>query len=206
MTTRSVEYPHGSARYFAQGAGPRWHTRESVERAVCESADVERYDPLLYQRVFGGRITPSERYVAIHGIEGNARVSTALDDLVGAAPERVLSWMLYKSRLADGGGGSAIGTVIISPETLQAVVAVHREADPGRRLLLNARRGFWETVEAGLLRCACGMRFNGIGVATGVSTPSARERVLHHDLALELDPDYRMAAAAILVAALARDF
>lgn len=203
MVGRAIDYPHSSAQQYAQRSGPRWLTRGPVEQLVCRSMNAEHYNPLDYCRKFAGQISIGERHVAEQGIEGGGNLSSSLDNLIGAAPTQVLEWMRRKATLADG---SLPGVLVASPVTLQAVLTAQRSADPGRRLRSKPKRPFWTLAEAGLLRCAGGLRFSEIGLATQVSSQTARKRVLGHQSAMDEDGEYGEVVAGLLECALTQDF
>lgn len=201
---QGADYPYGSARHYAMASGPPWLTRGRVEFDVRRSLRMEQYDPHDYAHVFGGVITPGERYLAERSLSGSVRVPRSIDDLVASAPVRVRSWMRRKAELADG---TVPGAILLSPATLRSVVREHRKTDPERRLPPGTgRRSWWDTVEAGLLRSACGWRFDEIAGVAGVSTQAARVRVQCHAAASLQDRPYEESAARIVQEALLREY
>ena len=73
-----------------------------------------------------------------------------LDDLIGAAPQRVRSWMRRKQELADG---TVDRQLLVHPDTLSELIGAERARCPDSSIRLGRKsQSTWEILEAGALR------------------------------------------------------
>ena len=130
----------------------------------------------------------------VHGTASNDH----WDDLVGAAPQRVPSWMRRKARLADGTkpGLPYAG----APRVLRIV-----EAEEVSRGTLSCRpcgknRGDgWPVMRFELLRDLVGMTYVEISRRLACSPSMASRRVEQHARLLATDETYARLAATVAV-------
>ena len=195
-------YPHGSARAYAEARGPIWLSREWVEGVVLRTARRARYEPRDYPQAFGG--APSERVWRL--IERRMSLSNdehdPLDELLAAAPWRVLEWMRRKAALADG---TEIGMPVCDADDVREIV---EEARRIRGEWWSAGSGkpvsAWSVIEVALLRDLCGTTLAEAGQLTGTSANGVWRRYARHQRCLTADGEYAEQAAELAALALAR--
>lgn len=195
-------YPHGSARCFAREHGPPWLARDWIEATVRRRSGLPRYDPARYAESFGSRGTPAALRLIERRLARAGGRADPLDELLNAAPGRVLEWMRRNARLADG---TMIGVPVCDEETVCLVVEQARarcgewSARPGRRAV-----DAWPTLKVGLLRELCGSTLQQAGART--QRPATGAWILderHRRLVLE-DEAYAARAAELAREALIR--
>ena len=189
-------HPFGSAACYARSSGPPWLARSWVEEAVRSAMGADEYEPGDYARVFGSGTEADDRLVE-RRVTSPGR-SDPLDDLVAATPDRVLSWMRWKARLADG---TEPGLCVVDPVSVDAAVREARERGVAH-LLERGRSDGLREIHAGLLRHLCGESLAGIASRIGRSTSSCGAFCIRHDQRLGDDEAYgghasRLAHAAI---------
>ncbi len=195
-------YPHGSARCYAGERGPPWLARDWIEATVRRHSGLTRYDPARYLDSFGPRGTPTASALIERRLEHAGRCEDPLDQLVNAAPRRVLEWMRRKARLADG---TTIGVPVCDEETVCLVVQQARARSgewsvrPGRRAV-----DAWPTVQVGLLRELCGSTLRQAGART--QRPASGACILdeRHRRLVQDDESYAARAAELAREALIR--
>jgi hypothetical protein len=176
--------------------------RSWVESEVCAATGTRAYQPQQYAAVFGDPLSPGLARVIERRIEQVGRGRDPLDDLIEAAPERVLQWMRRKAALADGTG---IGWPVCDPEDLSAGIAVERSARANWRLRISrSSSDAWQLVEIALLRELCGSSWPSIGARVGLSAEGAARCYRRHALALETDGEYAAGAARVAATAIER--
>jgi REP element-mobilizing transposase RayT len=195
-------YPHGSARWYARHRGPPWLERSWIETEVRESSGGADYDPRQYLAWFAAPFSPALARVIEHRIESGARGPDPLDDLLGAAPERVLDWMRRKAALADG---TCIDLPICDPVDVSELVAAERARRSDWRLRRSrATCGAWQLLEVALLRELCGLAWAEIGSHIEHSDQGAMRAYRHHTRALNESAEYADAACRLASAVIAR--
>lgn len=150
ICARASEYPFGSAVLYRRQVGPPWLERSWVEKEVCGVAGKEAYEPADYARAFGATSELEVRLVE-RRIESQCH-SDALDDLLGSIPNRVLAWMRWKARLADG---TEPGLPVVAGECVDDVVGNARTAGLEALLPVGRSDPLLE-IHAGLLRDLAG--------------------------------------------------
>jgi len=195
-----VLYPHGSAQRYAVPRGPLWLERSWIEQEVREFAGDSGYEPEQYLATFGEPIGRALGRVIERRIESGLRAADPLDDLLGAAPERVLDWMRRKAALADG---TKIDLPICDAVDVLENLASERALRPTWRVGLTRKScDAWRLVEVALARDLCGVSWAEIGVLVGTSDQGALSAYRQHARALEAMPEYaevvgRLSAQAI---------
>lgn len=163
----AVEYPHGSASHYARLEGPPWLERSWIEEDARRSEGTVRYQPRAYAARFAAASPCLNRLVEMR--ERARGRQDELDDLVGAAPPRVLEWMRRKAALADG---TSPGLPVSDPQSvdaaLRAVTSIDSSLERGR-LACDARR----IARVGLERELCASTFEEIGQNLGVTATAA---------------------------------
>lgn len=194
LAAHPVDYPFGSARFYGTCAGPPWLRREVVE-ATAAADSLRGFRPGDYAGFGEGALAGSARWL-VEGRLGRASPGGAdpLDDLVGAAPERIRDWMERKALLADG---TSPGWVLAHPPTVLAVVKERAPGGPGG--------GFGEALEAWLLRTCAGLTMTEVGRWTGRPVSTLHRRVRACAQALQRDTALRSTAAGVLAEILERD-
>lgn len=171
-------YPYGSAHHYVHEAGPRWLQRSWVEHEVMKRTDSRRYSGHLYGRAFGRALTASERDVIERRLEHPSREPDPLDDLIGATPEAIASWMQRKARLADGTRPglpcSSADRVLTECARAHSIHATWRIPRGGNRV------NPWEVIQVAALRDIAGLAWSQIHQRTSVSPSAARRRYEIH--------------------------
>lgn len=195
-------YPHGSATWYARPTGPIWLERSWVEGRVRDSDQSDRYEPASYPRVFGGDPKSARLRLIGDRIRLPDARSDPLDDLLGAAPPRVLEWMMRKSHLADG---TDVGLPVCIAEDVDEVLAEARVRE-GSWVIRPTRRAAcaWSQAHAGLLRSLCGLTLAEVGLRLGCSAAQVGVWESRHRHMLSLCDDYRRRTASLAHAALQR--
>jgi REP element-mobilizing transposase RayT len=195
-------YPHGSASCYSTARGPIWLERRWVEGAVAHACHAARYEPHDYSRVFGEIPPEGVGRLLDRRIEMQGQGMDVLDDLIDAAPERVLEWMRRKAQLADG---TRVGLPVCDPEAVAAIVAEARGSEGDWRVAEpGATSDVWAAVEVGLLRDLCGATLAEAAQRTGTSISSAHRREARHRLALSESEFYATRASTLASRALER--
>jgi len=189
-------YPYSLAWHYQRPSGPPWLTREVVEALVCDTCGRARYDPRLYDGVFGGRLTEELRWLVERPLRPYARRDLVSHDLVKYAPRAVREWMKRKAELADG---MAPGLPILAPEPLlRAIDALQRTRPDWTVRLRRYRKPALPILRVGMLRVAS--RLSLTEIAARVTLPLTTVHVFagYHEQLIVDDPDYSSAAAACL--------
>ena len=171
-------YPHGSARRFARPSGPLWLERSWVESCVRAGAGQDVYRPLDYPRTFGGPASDRLERLVQSRIALPPDAEDPLDELLHAAPERVLAWMQRKAALADGAPvGLPICDARDARELVRAARALHGEfAVRCGRKSVDA----WSQVLVALARDLCAATFADAGREAGVTEGAAWKLYRRH--------------------------
>ena len=189
LVANPVDYPQGSARFYAQMAGPPWLDRSWVEAYLRAGRDDAAYSPSRYSRVFGMRTSAGARRWLVSAMESPLPDTPALETLIAASPDHILRWMEGRARNADGTGRIL---PLVDSQTVGEVVlelpASERMRPTGRGKL---PRSLEQVLHAGLLRHLGGATLEEVGRRLLLSTSGARLAVLEHDRALTEDPAYR---------------
>jgi REP element-mobilizing transposase RayT len=198
------EYPFGSASCYVHRRGPLWLERAYVERMACSITGAGGFTPSVYMSAFGGDGRDGMCDVIERALVSPGDPFREIDDLVGASPAHVQRWLAENARNADGANQT---TPIAAAATIRAFVATAREREPDRSLRLTRRaRPFWSVLEAGLLRQVCRLSAREIAESLGRARATVREWVEAHNAAIGRDREYTTQAAAVLGAAVDRDF
>jgi hypothetical protein len=185
------EHDFGSAACYARAFGPPWLERSWVEEQVRSATRVEAYRPADYPRVFGTSSPADSRLVERR--LGSLGRTDPLDDLVHATPDRVLAWMRWKARLADG---TEPGIPLVDPACVDSAVIEARSR--GIAVLLeHGKVDGLRQLHAGLLRQLCGESLRGIAVRIGRSTSTSGAFCQNHDRRLHDDEAYAVHASSI---------
>jgi REP element-mobilizing transposase RayT len=190
-----ADYPFGSAACYARKTGPPWLERSWVEQAVREASGGREYEPAAYARWFG---TGTEADDSLVERRVEMRGPDVLDDLVGSTPDRILAWMHWKARLADG---TEPGLCLVAPAAVDSAVDRARAAGVDL-LLVRGRSDGLREVHAGLLQHLCGQALAEIAERIGRSVSTCSELCRRHEKRLHEDEAYashatRLAHAAI---------
>ena len=195
-------YPHGSARWYARKRGPIWLHRRWIEDEVRESCGAPTYAPGDYRELFAPPIRPALARVIERRIESGSRAPDALDDLLGAAPARVLAWMRHKAFVADG---TCIDLPVCDPDDVCELVSEEREGRSAWRLEgPQPSGGAWQLIGIALLRDLCGLAWAEIGARMSTSDQGAIRAYRRHGLVLETVTEYAEVIARLASTAIAR--
>jgi REP element-mobilizing transposase RayT len=193
-------YPWGSAYHYARASGPLWLTRARVEAVVQDRGCLDDYLPDRYDAIVdaGGAETVAA-WVEL-SIRGKIRVADELDELVGAAPDRVRDWMQRKARLADG---SARRTVIMGAASVRAAIEREAAQRPGWTVRVGVHhRCAWAAMRAGLLRTLAAARLADVARWEGVAVSSIARRERWHRVAIMNDAEYADVASRVAAEAM----
>jgi hypothetical protein len=167
-------YPHGSAADYARGRGRPWLTRDCVASQVGERAGAVAAES--YAKVFGEPLTPGlTRWIEAR-LHGCGVEHDPLDELLDAAPPKVLAWMRRKAELADGTG---VGESLCDAGELERYL--RREVGDS---------GEWSPMIAGLLRDLTGDTVRQIAARVGTSVPTAGRWTKAHRARCAVDGAY----------------
>ncbi len=189
-------YPWCSARNYVRDRGPRWLSRDWIERSAMSRLRSERYEAHRYPAAFpcsAGR--GLQRLVDMRAASagGSAQIDP-LDDLLAAAPEQVLAWMRRKAELADS---TSPGTAVVDPSTVDECIQAARAREPDWTTRLRRRqRSGWDVLQVGLLRDLTASALPQIAVRTGSHPVATRRLYDEHRELLETDAGYATRAAA----------
>ncbi len=206
LVSDPVDYPYGSARYLSRPTRrPLWLSRTVTDVFLTTQLELGVGHEDAYRRMFPLEMTDSLRKFVERRSNHRTKGEDSLDDLVGAAPERVLAWMRAKAKLADG---TAPGIPIVTAESIDAVIAPQRLRSLEAKLRLGPRteRSLWDMATAGLLRDTASETFGAIAKRLGTTEPEARRRVLEHRASVQRDSGYADIVSETLQRVLSRDF
>ena len=202
LVPRPALYPHGSAQRYAAPRGPLWLERGWIEQEVRESAGGFCYEPQQYLATFGAPIGRALGRVIERRIESGLRAADPLDDLIGAAPERVLDWMRRKAALADGTG---IDLPVCDAVDVLEHLAGERKLRPTWRFGLSRKScDAWRLMDVALVRDLCGASWAEIGTLLGMSDQGALCAYRQHARALSEIPEYTEAVGRLVGQAIQR--
>lgn len=193
LASTASAYPWGSATLYVRARRPRWLATRFVDQVVGDPHP--RHRRAAYARAFGRPLGDEEASLVERRLEHPATADD-WDDLVGAAPPRVLAWMRRKARLADG-------TRPGLPYVTAARVLRHVEEERERRGELicrpsgTRRRDAWPVLRVGLLRDLAGHTHAEISRRTECPPNMAARRVAQHARLLEADECYARLASKI---------
>ncbi len=193
----AVDYPYGSARHYARqrSEGAEWLDRSWIEREVRERLVIPAYDPGRYTEVFGR--LPGDLARLVEARLASHATHDPIDDLVRAAPDKVLEWMKRKANLADG---TLPGLPAVTPESLDA--AVDSLAATESHAWRIGRRDGWLVLRVALTRSLCGLGVEEIGARVGAGRSAVSAMSALHARLLATDARYCQRSAAIASQAL----
>ena len=184
LAAHSADYPYGSARHYARACGPPWLERTWVE-AVVTARSGRPFVHEDYEKCFRSEASRSLASVVERRIADPA-IEDPIDDLVGAAPGRVLAWMRRKAELADG---TAPGLALAPIEEVDR--AVNAFVSTGARLLdSECGRETLRTARIGLARELAGAGVAEVAERERLSTPSISRLHRLHLRRMLTDTDY----------------
>lgn len=191
MVRRPEEYPHGSAALYHRVPGPRWLHRSWIEDCVRESLGRDRFTKYGYQRLFGAELEPRELNLVRARLRHPSQKPSNLDDLIRAAPPRVLKWMREKAELADG---VRPALPCAAPEFVQELCSRAAEGEPDWFLRRGRNAvGGWSVLLVALLRDVAGQSWTEIAHRCEIATASAHRRYRCHRAWLGRDEAYDLA-------------
>lgn len=180
-----LAYPHGSAsRFIAPRAAP-WLARSWIAGVVADRTDGAALDARSYALAFGR--APDEHVRAF--VERRSARPPAehdpLDELLAAAPPRVLAWMRRKAELADETG---VGLPVCHFAGVRTAIDEARSSRGAWTLAATKHGGktrdAWELLEQGLLADLCAATCEERAHHQGRSTnwASMTHRIHRHEL------------------------
>jgi REP element-mobilizing transposase RayT len=186
-------YPHGSARRYASLAGPVWLERSWIESCVRAAGECDRYRPEDYVRVFGGRVSTTLELLVRKRLDLPPDAEDPLDDLLGAAPERVVQWMRRKASLADG---SDVGLPVCDSSSVRAVLQAAR-TEHGAWSIRGSQKPTdgWTQAQVALARDLCAATFAEAGTSAGVTQGGAWKLYRRHAECMQSNDDYALRMA-----------
>jgi REP element-mobilizing transposase RayT len=183
IVQRAEDWPHGSASRQARLRRPRWLATWWVDELL---ARLRCTDPeTTYASLWGRGSRGAEQTLVEARVRRPAAVGDDLDDLVGAAPDRVQDWMERKARLADGGRARP---PLVDAPTVDRILARARSAEGA--WVRQPRRGppcdLWSVAHIGLLSDLGGMTHDEIAQRLRITTTLVgRQRTRHRGLLRE---------------------
>ncbi len=187
LVARPEWHVSASAYWYARGDGPPWLSRELLEARAAERCGASAFRPDLYRRAFAPVLSPGlEEWILARLARGEGPPDP-LDDLITAAPPKVLSWMRRKAKLADG---TDVGVPLVPWQGIEASLApvaadlrvLARE--DGRLCPLDS------VARAGLLREIGCLSYARIAGIVGCSETAVKHRVRRHRDLLAGDAEY----------------
>jgi hypothetical protein len=200
LASTATEYPHGSAVHYVSARRPPWLATEYVDGLLGDPPPHARRE--AYVRCFGSVLLADEAEVVDRRLERASTLDDDGDDLLHAAPARVLEWMRRKARLADGTkpGLPYAG----ARRVLQVVGEAQARGDlPNCRPAGENRRDAWPVMRVGLLRDLAGMTHAEISRTVGCTPSMAARRVEQHARLLAADEAYAQLASTLAARCLA---
>ena len=194
LASSASRYPHGSASLYVAPRRPLWLGTTWVDARMGEPTPEGR--PAAYARTFGTKMDREEASLIEQRLKHGAVTDDDWDDLINAAPPRVLAWMMRTARLADG---TKPGLPYVPASKLVRVVnAEARRVGPWKCLASPKRRGdAWPILRIGLLRDLGGLTRAEISRRVGCSSTTASRREAQHAHLLATDAGYRAVASAL---------
>lgn len=187
LVLRAEQYRFGSASVWHAGDRRPWLARAWIGRELAPY--LARGDSIgqAYSRVFGASLTDEHRsWVELH--HRNRHCGDDLAVFASGAPERVREWMLRKARLADG---SRPGLPVTGMDSARRALAHLEPRLAGIRFgTRQTQIGAAELIETMLLRDLCGMPWQEVGRACGVSLTAAHYRYQLHRTQFALAGNY----------------
>lgn len=172
-------HPYSSAYWYKRAKGPPWLTREWVQGRAIDRCGAAAFGPDVYEEAFRPRLSASfEQWILKRLAKGEGALDP-LDDLIDAAPPKVLAWMRRKADLADG-GGATVRMPIIPWEDLADVLKASEARL--REMQVDDRRACDVTsvAFAGLMRDVGGLTLAQIAGLAGCSPAGVAYRVERH--------------------------
>ena len=199
LCERSVEYEFGSARLHCRERGAPWLQREIIEQAVRDASRCSSFAPEAYEKLFGARLDPDDRWVIERRIEhgaANRHGEEQGNELLGLAPSYVVRWLRERALMADGG---VLGYTFTAPGRVDRALRELAAADPGwsRRWAAKGTRG-WIVLKVGMLRQLCGLSLQEIADREGIARSSAWLHFRRHGQWLAVDRLYAERAAEVI--------
>jgi hypothetical protein len=197
-----AQWEFGSARHYLEARGPRWLTRDPVERLIRGNRD-PTYDPALYRKVLELPLRRGERELVERRMATRGDHPDPLDDLLATVPGLVRSWLEAQARVADG-----VGRVmpVVTPDALRRSLAGVRERLGARRIRTGRTSiDAYEVLESTLLGQFCGLTQVEVRHRTGRSRIRIVRNLERHRGGILNDPGYADLAAEVLRAALATE-
>jgi len=195
LAARPEDFPHGSARHYANPSGPPWLERGWIEETVRERLCLPAYDPGAYGRCFDSLRTDAEWRVVERRTRLIRHEDDPVDDLLRRADGRTLAWMREKAKLADGTRpGLAVGDAVVVDG-----LVTHEREERGSWKLAGSRKALdgWHVVRVALLRDVCGLTFEEIGERTGRTRQDAFVSHSRHVRRMTEDTEYARRAAEL---------
>jgi REP element-mobilizing transposase RayT len=197
-------YPHGSARWYARESGPIWLERTWIEARAQALGGVDRYRPEDYARAFGGTAGSGLDRLVQRRLELPATAEDPLDDLLGAATERVATWLRRKAALADG---TDIGMPVCDGANVHDLVNRARRAQGEWTMRCSQKAtDAWPQVLVALLRELCAATFAEAGARAGVTEGAAWKFYRRHRDCMAASAAYAARVAELAQAALSQDW
>jgi REP element-mobilizing transposase RayT len=201
LASHPASYAHGSAGCWKRGKAPPWLDTDTLARLLGVQGPGGQGAWAAYEHAVTARRGPRNlALVEARWVRRDAGPEP-LDDLLGAAPERVLAWMVRKAALADQ---TRPGLPVLDVETVDEAWAAGRTALPRS---IPRRSGPPRDVHlvgrVALLRDLAGLRYAAIAVRTHTSATTAHGAYTVHAQLVRQHPAYAEAYAQIVRAALA---
>ena len=173
-------HPNSSAYWYRRDEGPPWLTRDWVQGRAVDRCNAAAFGPDVYEEAFRPRFSPSFEQWIVERLAGGERAPDPLDDLIDAAPPKLLAWMQRKAELADGGGASVRMPLVPSEDLADAL----RVGEARLRTTQDRRAGracdITAVAFAGLLRDVGGLTLAQIALLAGCSPAGVAYRVKRH--------------------------
>ena len=196
----SALYPYGSALRYAGVRRPRWIDYGWVDEQLGNPPPERRAE--AYLATFGRALAPRDLALVEARMRNPAALEDELDDLLDAAPPKVMAWMIRKAALADQ---TMPGQSYADVTTVLEAAAAARELEPAWSCRPAKRCvSAWAIAEVGLLRDLAAMTFQQIAQALGLPQSSAQRRYRQHRELMAVDGGYARRCAAIVRSCLPR--
>lgn len=185
MAADPAHYPHGSAFHYSRSRAPRWLTTRWVSRLLATCAGTTTDQPARYRQIFGREELAPLRQVVQQRI-GRSWSVDPLDDLVQAAPAKILDWLRQRANLADG---TRPGQPVADAATVEAVLS-QAACHGGGSLPGALDQDPWRILRVALIRQLCSLTQQAIADRIGCSITQINALLQRHRKRISSDTEY----------------
>ena len=201
VASSGATYPYGSATHYVSLRRPRWLSTGVIDAMMGSPTPEGRLK--AYGETFGQPLTAGDARIVKRRLASRATAADEWDELIGAAPPRVLDWMRRKARLADG---TTPGMPYVDAAAVDRVLRIERAAvGDWMEKIGSQRRDAWPVARVGLLRGLAGMTLSETKQHCELARCAVRRRIAQHATLLEASNDYARRVADLAAKCLRPD-